>query len=590
MKKIYLIIQLVVINLSAVAQITPLANITIPTVQPICSPGGCVDLITEFSILKSTSSYEINSIPFGPSFPFTGGTIIPPSGDDYWSPEVVLPFSFSFFGNCYNSLFVGTNGVITFDTVNNVAFGFCPWQFTQTIPNTGFPIRNAIYGVYQDSDIRQPPVTNYGIQNVNYFVLETGVNVAPNRVFVINFNELPQFQCNTTVGLQTSQIIIHETTGIIDILVKNRSACTTWNGGLGLIGIQNQDGTIGFTPPGRNSGTWSATNEAWRISPSGPELPQTFSWYNNDVLIPEAVGGSLTVCPTNSDNFKVKMSIGVCPAEPSIVESNTISDLIAPDSGLIEPQDLTFCTQSPFVYSVDLDVNLATMFSGTANPLDYGVKYYENLIDAENDAINNITNFNSYTFTQSKTIYAALEELVQTGCRYIKPFDLIIVPPVSAPTGNSLQNFISGQTLADLVVIGESIIWYDAPSDGNVLPDSTVLQNGATYYAAQSISGCESGNGNSSWLAVTVNLVLSSDSFSDTAAVIYPNPATEFITISSKGLIKSVRISNLLGQNVLAVEPNKNEDTIAISNFPNGIYFLTVQTSIGIKTVKVVKE
>jgi len=394
-------------------------------------------------------------------FLFLGGTVIPPSGDDYWSPEFVLPFSFNFYGNCYNSVLIGTNGLITFDLTNNQPFGTCQWAFTQPIPNSNFPIRNAVYGVYQDSDIRTPPVTNPALQNVNYYVLDTGVNAAPNRVFVINFNELPQYHCDNSVGFQTSQIVLHETTNIIDILVKNRSVCSTWNSGSGLIGIQNQAGTQALTPPGRNTGTWTATNEQWQITPNGAELPVAFAWSVNGVPLPSETSDTLIACPIGNESYSVRMSIPNCNP-PTIIQSNTVNDLLLPDPGLGLPANLSVCTQSPFVYTINLEPNTAVVLSSLGNPQDFDVLYYENLADAENGMPNFIANPIIYTVTENKTIYMRIESLLY-GCVYIKSFDISIIPVVTPPTGAPTQNFTAGQTLADLIVSGDNLTWYDAP-------------------------------------------------------------------------------------------------------------------------------
>ncbi|MEI8204481.1 MAG: hypothetical protein WCH34_15780 [Bacteroidota bacterium] len=74
--------------------------------------------------------------------------------------------------------------------------------------------------------------------------------------------------------------------------------------------------------------------------------------------------------------------------------------------------------------------------------------------------------------------------------------------PPNAPIGNAIQSFNTQASIADLVVTGSSIKWYDAPSAGNLLQSSDLLINGNTYYASQTLSGCESQNR----LGVTVSL------------------------------------------------------------------------------------
>lgn len=77
---------------------------------------------------------------------------------------------------------------------------------------------------------------------------------------------------------------------------------------------------------------------------------------------------------------------------------------------------------------------------------------------------------------------AMLLSLVVTGTAFAKP--------VLAST----QNFCSpsNATITDLTTTGTGIKWYDAPTGGNVLPVTTALTTATTYYASQTVLGCES--------------------------------------------------------------------------------------------------
>ena len=72
------------------------------------------------------------------------------------------------------------------------------------------------------------------------------------------------------------------------------------------------------------------------------------------------------------------------------------------------------------------------------------------------------------------------------------------------PTGNNAPVFCKtdNRTIADLVASGGTIVWYDAPSGGEVYGTTEVLVNGITYYA-DDISG---DNCSTSRLAVTVTI------------------------------------------------------------------------------------
>jgi len=76
--------------------------------------------------------------------------------------------------------------------------------------------------------------------------------------------------------------------------------------------------------------------------------------------------------------------------------------------------------------------------------------------------------------------------------------------PAVAPTGTSPQAFCQGisPTLNNIIVSGSNIQWYDASTGGTLLAGTTPLVNGATYYASQTVNGCES----QARLAITVSV------------------------------------------------------------------------------------
>ena len=61
-----------------------------------------------------------------------------------------------------------------------------------------------------------------------------------------------------------------------------------------------------------------------------------------------------------------------------------------------------------------------------------------------------------------------------------------------APTGLAVQTFGAGITVAGLQATGSNIRWYEASSGGTQLSNSTVLVNGAHYFATQNIDCTES--------------------------------------------------------------------------------------------------
>lgn len=100
----------------------------------------------------------------------------------------------------------------------------------------------------------------------------------------------------------------------------------------------------------------------------------------------------------------------------------------------------------------------------------------------------------SSTLVVDGTIYYASQTL--NGCESLTrvPVTVSIVNTVVPATTATSQTFceISLSTLADVDITGTDVKWYDTATGGNLLPNSTLLVNGTTYYASQTLDGCES--------------------------------------------------------------------------------------------------
>ncbi|NDI99724.1 T9SS type A sorting domain-containing protein [Flavobacterium sp. LaA7.5] len=89
------------------------------------------------------------------------------------------------------------------------------------------------------------------------------------------------------------------------------------------------------------------------------------------------------------------------------------------------------------------------------------------------------------------------------GCESLTRTAVAVTVNVTpAPTGSAAQVFEDGATVADLMAMGSNIMWYSVATGGTMLNADAALVNGATYYASQTMNGCESQNR----LAVTVTV------------------------------------------------------------------------------------
>ena len=70
------------------------------------------------------------------------------------------------------------------------------------------------------------------------------------------------------------------------------------------------------------------------------------------------------------------------------------------------------------------------------------------------------------------------------------------------------------------------------------------------------------------------------------SAIVYPNPASEMLNISSEGLT-NVSVFNVVGQRVIDVDVNADEYTLDVSGLEIGIYMLNVSSTKGNFTRKI---
>lgn len=224
-----------------------------------CGAPPSVDFTAYFNIASaiSTSTYGVTTIPYNPVL--TMGTSIPIGTDDIFGSIIPIPFDFCFYGNSYHSLVIGSNGMITFDST--YAGAYCPWALTggAVLPTASYP-RASIFGVYHDID---PSRAGLPTKRIDYQTIGT----APCRSFVIRFVDIPYYSGSCSGLNANHQIVLHEGSNIIDVQVGNSPTCSAWNGGRGIIGIQNASCSASTTPIGYNNTVFSASSAAWRFYP-----------------------------------------------------------------------------------------------------------------------------------------------------------------------------------------------------------------------------------------------------------------------------------------------------------------------------------
>lgn len=333
MKKVFIVLALFAIILKVNGQGMPFCpNITaLSSTVPLCG-GSCTTLSANVVAVNQTNTYSIQSIPYVP-YSFTGGTAVSVGVDDVWSQVINLGFDFCYFGNTYQTCILGSNGQLSFSVTPPLPGGFNNWVISTAIPNTVDLPGNTICAAFRDID------PSFG-GNMRYYFTGT----APCRALVIYWSNIPMFSnpgsCSG-IPNSTFQLVLYENTNFIDVYIQNSTTCPGWNGGRGIIGIQNMNGTVAYSPPNRNfPNTWTAINEAWRFVPTGPQS-YTVSWAGPSG--PIGTGITQTVCPSSTTTYTATMNVTSCtgvnstytsavtvtvsPNPPPVVTANVPSQL-----------------------------------------------------------------------------------------------------------------------------------------------------------------------------------------------------------------------------------------------------------------------
>jgi len=169
------------------------------------------------------------------------GTVVS-LGDDQVSAAIGLPFTFSFFGTGYSSVYVSSNGFITF--LAGQSNGCCAGQ---AVPNAASP-NGFVAGAWNDL---YPP----GGGSIRY---ET-TGSAGSRVFIVMYKNLPNY--SGSAPDYTFNIKLFEGTNVIEVHIVT----ATNDGSETTVGIENPAGTVGFQS---FFGAASLSNVAFRYTPA----------------------------------------------------------------------------------------------------------------------------------------------------------------------------------------------------------------------------------------------------------------------------------------------------------------------------------
>ncbi|AWK05930.1 hypothetical protein HYN56_17540 [Flavobacterium crocinum] len=221
------------------------------------------------------------------------------------------------------------------------------------------------------------------------------------------------------------------------------------------------------------------------------------------------------------------------------------------------------------------------------------------LLSTETFSINSISNFEIQN-CEDVISYGYFTKVNNQNNHGIVRFKFSNTNTSVNPEGEIFQPFTNGQTLADLKINGTDIKWYSTQSNcginnkltnkgmsEEVLPSSTVLVNGTTYFASQTVNNVESGYR----LPVTVyssTLGLKENQLPN--LITYPNPVKDFYSVSNTENITKIEIYNILGQLLSNKNYDKNKIEIDFTTLQSGLYFTKIYAGDKSSIIKVIKN
>lgn len=302
------------------------------------------------TLSASTTSVVYSVIPTSCTpYPISGATAFPTACDDCVTGQIPIGFPFNFYGNTYTTAVIQSNGIVGFGPFTYVGFN------SFAIPAAGNP-NNYVAGFYADIDIRFGGTITYQT-----------IGVAPNRRFVVSYDNVVPYNLGTAAGTGTAsfQIVLNEN-GSFNVIISQLSADWYAFGtslALGTSGAENDTGTYAFPVPGRNATDWPGIVPASQDCNLFNPQPCVFQrWQQGSTVL--TTNPNLTISPTTTTTYTAYWNCGSTPCNddtvvtvsgPSIstgtVTNNT--NCSSPNGSL----QLNFSNYSPGTYTLNYLLN-----------------------------------------------------------------------------------------------------------------------------------------------------------------------------------------------------------------------------------------
>ncbi len=223
-----------------------------PSGSMLKAPGSAAMLVSPSaaSSFAMGVGYSVLAVPFAPEAAPTANA--GPNCDDCVMFNVPLGFSFIYYGTTYTKLNISSNGFLGFGAT--MGHGCCRGG---AIPSNDVT-NNIIALAWSDW------MPNRVVGGIRYETRGT----APNRRFVLQFNNVPEYGA---IGRLTVQVVLAEESNEITIYAPSMSVSRSDH--IVTQGTENSVGTIAAFVPGRVRNFFNLSSDAVRFTPTPNQRP-----------------------------------------------------------------------------------------------------------------------------------------------------------------------------------------------------------------------------------------------------------------------------------------------------------------------------
>lgn len=393
--------------------------------------------------------------------------------------------------------------------------------------------------------------------------------------------------------LQTGEVdTTFGTNGYVKYSVPNPTTSSWGNSVRGLYLSPDASTLYLMASNGENSVILKYNNDSF-LEPTAPEFTQVAAICAGETLeaLPTTSENGITGTWAPALNNQETTTYTFTPSEGQNASTATMTITVnQPTSSWVDVvtcDSYTWAANGTTYMATGVYTNVTTNAAGCDDVATLALTINSSTSTTQTEVVCDSFDWNGNNYASSGTY--THETTNESGCTLTQTL-VLTVAPAETPDGNAEQTFVEGATVAELVVSPADVIWYatlaDAQNQVNPILDTTLLENGAVYFAVNvTEQGCTS-----DVFAVTAWVTMGTGSFGMASLEFFPNPTSGLVQIRYEAAIDQVTVFNMLGQPVVSKAVHATQASIDLSAVNAGTYFVKVVSGEAQRVVKLVKK